>query len=181
MGFGLPAAVGAAFGDPDKEIICLNADGGMMMNLQELQTIVHHNLNIKTFIFNNDGYLMIKRSQMALLEGRFVGVDADSGLSCPDFEKISTAFNIPYFKLRNWDDFGRGLKELLGSKGPAIIEIYMDPVQGFFPRLMTSASPTGALVSPPLEDLSPLIPIEDLEWALQRKASPRSYQIRGLN
>jgi acetolactate synthase-1/2/3 large subunit len=62
-----------------------------------------------------------------------------------------------------------------------MIEIYMDPVQGFFPRLMTSASPNGALVSPPLEDLSPLISIEELEWALQRKASPRSYQIRGLN
>lgn len=181
MGFGLPAAVGAAFGNPDKEIICLNADGGMMMNLQELQTIVHHNLNIKIFIFNNDGYLMIKRSQMALLEGRFVGVDVASGLSCPDFEKISTAFTIPYFKLRNWDDIGIGFKEFLGSKGPAIVEIYMDPVQGFFPRLMTSASPSGALVSPPLEDLSPLISIEDLEWALQRKASPRSYQIRGLD
>jgi len=181
MGFGLPAAVGAAFGEPDKDIICLNADGGMMMNLQELQTIVHHKLNIKIFIFNNDGYLMIKRSQIALLEGRFVGVDSDSGLSCPSFEKISTAFEIPYFKLRNWEDFAHGFKEFLDEKGPSVIEIYMDPIQGFFPRLMTSASPNGALVSPPLEDLSPLISIEDLEWALQRKASPRSYQIRGLN
>jgi acetolactate synthase-1/2/3 large subunit len=181
MGFGLPAALGAAFGNPDKDIICLNADGGMMMNLQELQTIVHHNLNIKIFIFNNDGYLMIKRSQIALLEGRFVGVDSDSGLSCPSFKKISGAFNIPYFELRNWSDFDEGLKEFLDTKGPSIIEIFMDPVQGFFPRLMTSASPNGALVSPPLEDLSPLVSIEDLEWALQRKASPRSYQIRGLN
>ena len=181
MGFGLPAAVGAAFGRPDKDIICLNADGGMMMNLQELQTIVHHNLNVKIFIFNNDGYLMIKRSQIALLESRFVGVDTQSGLSCPNFEKISTAFEIPYFKLRNWEDFDYGFKEILNKKGPSIIEIYMDPVQGFFPRLMTSASPNGALVSPPLEDLSPLISIEDLEWALQRKAGPRSYQIRGLS
>jgi acetolactate synthase-1/2/3 large subunit len=181
MGFGLPAALGAAFGNPNKDIICLNADGGMMMNLQELQTIVHHNLNIKIFIFNNDGYLMIKRSQMALLEGRFVGVDSDSGLSCPSFKKISEAFDIPYFELRTWNDFDEGLKEFLATKGPSIIEIYMDPVQGFFPRLMTSASPNGALVSPPLEDLSPLVSIEDLEWALQRKASPRSYQIRGLN
>ncbi len=181
MGFGLPAAVGAAFGRPDKDIICLNADGGMMMNLQELQTIVHHNLNVKIFIFNNDGYLMIKRSQIALLESRFVGVDTESGLSCPNFEKISTAFEIPYFRLRNWEDFDHGFKEILNKKGPSIIEIYMDPVQGFFPRLMTSASPNGALVSPPLEDLSPLISIEDLEWALQRKAGPRSYQIRGLS
>jgi acetolactate synthase-1/2/3 large subunit len=181
MGFGLPAAVGAAFGRPDKDIVCLNADGGMMMNLQELQTIVHHDLNIKILIFNNDGYLMIKRSQIALLEARFVGVDTESGLSCPNFEKISTAFEIPYFRLRNWEDFDHGFKEFLNKKGASIIEIYMDPVQGFFPRLMTSASPNGALVSPPLEDLSPLISIEDLEWALQRKAGPRSYQIRGLS
>jgi acetolactate synthase-1/2/3 large subunit len=181
MGFGLPAAVGAAFGNPDRDIICLNADGGMMMNLQELQTIVHHRLNIKIFVFNNDGYLMIKRSQMALLEGRFVGVDSNSGLSCPEFKKISDAFAIPYFKLRTWNDFDIGLKQFLNAFGPAIIEIFMDPVQGFFPRLMTSSSPDGTLVSPPLEDLSPLISLEDLEWALQRKASPRSYQIRGLN
>ena len=181
MGFGLPAAVGAAFANPDKDVICLNADGGMMMNLQELQTIAHHKLNAKIFIFNNDGYLMIKRSQMSLLEGRFVGVDTSSGLSCPDFEKLSLAFDMPYYKLRNWGDFDSGFKEIFDSKGPCIIEIYMDPVQGFFPRLMTSSSPNGTLVSPPLEDLSPLISIEDLEWALQRKASPRSYQIRGLN
>lgn len=181
MGFGLPAAVGAAIGNPDKEVICLNADGGMMMNLQELQTIAHHKLNIKIFIFNNDGYLMIKRSQLALLEGRFVGVDTNSGLTCPEFEKVSAAFNIPYFRLRNWEDFDSGFSDFLARTGPGVVEIYMDPVQGFFPRLMTSASPNGALVSPPLEDLSPLISIEDLEWALQRKASPRSYQIRGLN
>jgi acetolactate synthase-1/2/3 large subunit len=177
----LPAAVGAAFGNPEKDIICLNADGGMMMNLQELQTIIHHKLNIKIFIFNNDGYLMIKRSQMALLEGRFVGVDTNSGLSCPDFKKLSVAFDMPYYKLENWEDFDNGLKQILNSPGPGIIEIFMDPVQGFFPRLMTSSSPDGTLVSPPLEDLSPLISIEDLEWALQRKANPRSYQIRGLS
>lgn len=181
MGFGLPAAVGAAIGNPDKEVICLNADGGMMMNLQELQTIVHHKLNVKIFIFNNDGYLMIKRSQLALLEGRFVGVDANSGLTCPEFDKVSQAFNIPYFRLRNWEDFDNSFSDFLASTGPGIVEIYMDPVQGFLPRLMTTASPSGSLVSPPLEDLSPLISIEDLEWALQRKASPRSYQLRGLN
>ena len=181
MGFGLPAAVGVAIGNPDREVICLNSDGGIMMNLQELQTIVHHKLNIKIFIFNNDGYLMIKRSQIALLEGRFVGVDANSGLTCPEFEKVSMAFNIPYFRLRKWEDFNDGFNEFLARTGPGIVEIYMDPAQGFFPRLMTIASPSGALVSPPLEDLSPLISIEDLEWALQRKANPRSYQLRGLN
>ena len=79
------------------------------------------------------------------------------------------------------EDFDNGFGDFLTHTGPGIVEIYMDPIQGFFPRLMTTASPSGSLVSPPLEDLSPLISIEDLEWALQRKASPRSYQLRGLN
>lgn len=180
MGFGLPAAVGAAFANPTKEIICLNADGGMMMNLQELQTIVHHNLNVKIFIFNNDGYLMIKRSQIALLEGRFVGVDKSSGLSCPQFSKVADAFGIPHFELNEWYDFNDQFDDFFSRSGPTICEIKMDPKQTFLPRLLTITSPNGSLVSPPLEDLSPLLSIEDLEWALQRKASPRSYELRGL-
>ena len=73
MGFGLPGAIGASFAKNDMEVICLNYDGGMMMNLQELQTIDHHRLPIKIFIFNNDGYLMIKHTQKGLFDGRYSG------------------------------------------------------------------------------------------------------------
>jgi acetolactate synthase-1/2/3 large subunit len=75
MGYGLPAAIGAAFSNPEKEVLCLNCDGGMMMNLQELQTIIQHKLNIKIVIFNNDGYLMIKHTQKMLFKGNFTAVD----------------------------------------------------------------------------------------------------------
>ena len=123
---------------------------------------------------------MIKRSQMALLEGRFVGVDKKSGLSCPDFGKVAQAFNMPHFALNSWDDFNKEFDSFVNLPGPSICEIKMDPTQAFLPRLLTSASPNGTLVSPPLEDLAPLIAIEDLEWALQRRANPRSYELRGL-
>lgn len=105
MGFGLPAAIGASFANKKSEVINLNCDGGMMINLQELQTIVHHKLPIKIFIFNNDGYLMIKHTQKNLFKGRYVGTDKKSGISCPDYSKISKAFNIKYFSIENWKDF----------------------------------------------------------------------------
>ena len=75
MGFGLPGAIGASFAKNDREVICLNCDGGMMMNLQELQTIDHHRLPIKIFIFNNDAYLMIKHAQKGLFDGRYSGTN----------------------------------------------------------------------------------------------------------
>lgn len=180
MGFGLPAAIGVAIGSKKEQIICLNADGGMMMNLQELQTIKHHNLPIKIFIFNNDGYQMIKRSQISLLEGRYVGVNAETGISCPDFSKLGEALGISAWKVDSYDQLHSVTPEVLAHTGPAICEISMDPDQPFLPRLQTVVAPDGSLVSPPLEDLSPLIEIEELEWALGRKANPRSYELRGI-
>jgi acetolactate synthase-1/2/3 large subunit len=180
MGFGLPAALGVAFANPNKRVICLNADGGMMMNLQEIQTIKHHNLPVKIFIFNNDGYQMIKRSQISLLGGRFVGVNAESGLSCPDFSALATAFGIKSWRIDTYDDLTSKVPEALAEDGPAICEISMDPAQAFLPRLQTVSSPNGTLVSPPLEDLSPFLPLDQLEWALGRKPNPRSYELRGL-
>ena len=105
MGYGLPAAIGASFGSNRGEIMCLNCDGGMMMNLQELQTIIHYKLPIKIFVFNNDGYLMIKHTQNALFNGRRAGVDSESGVTCPDYSAIAGAFGIPAFQIRSWYDF----------------------------------------------------------------------------
>ena len=92
MGFGLPAAIGASFALNHGEVMCLNCDGGMMLNLQELQTIAHHQLPIKIFVFNNDGYLMIKHTQNALFKAGYVGTDKASGVSCPDFTRIGAAY-----------------------------------------------------------------------------------------
>lgn len=162
MGYGLPAAIGASVARGKREVMCLNCDGGMMMNLQELQTMVHHRLPIKLFIFNNDGYLMIKHTQNALFKGRRAGVDERSGVSCPDFTALAKAFGIPAFQIRTWEDVDRVLPEVQAYDGPVICEVFMHPQQMFVPKLSLAIQKDGTLISPPLEDLSPFLPRTEL-------------------
>lgn len=166
MGYGLPAALGVSFANNRGEVMCLNCDGGIMMNLQELQTMVHHQLPIKLFIFNNDGYLMIKHTQNSLFKSGYVGTDAASGVSCPDFSKLALAFGIPAFQIRQWDQVDATLAQVQAATGPVICEVFMHPEQLFSPKLSVVSRPDGTLVSPPLEDLSPLLPRAVLEQAM---------------
>jgi acetolactate synthase-1/2/3 large subunit len=129
----------------------------MMLNLQELQTIAHHNLPIKIFVFNNDGYLMIKHTQKSLFKGRYVGVDNKSGISCPDYFKIASAFNIKYFAIKTWKDFFNVIPVINKEKCPIICDVFMDPEQSFYPKLSLTLAADNKIVSPPLEDLSPLL------------------------
>jgi acetolactate synthase-1/2/3 large subunit len=179
MGYGLPAAIGVSFATDRGEVMCLNCDGGMMMNLQELQTIVHHRLPIKLFIFNNDGYLMIKHTQNALFnKAGYVGTSKNSGLSCPDFGKVAAAFDIPAFQIRGWDECDDVLTQVQAADGPVICEVFMHPEQLFVPKLSVASTPQGALVSPPLEDLSPLVPLADLENAMLVGVHEKSRSLR---
>lgn len=166
MGYGLPAALGVSFATGRGEVMCLNCDGGMMMNLQELQTMVHHQLPIKLFIFNNDGYLMIKHTQKSLFKSDFVGTDRSSGVSCPDFSKLAKAFDIPAYQIRHWEECDATLAAVQAATGPVICEVFMHPQQLFSPKLGVVARADGTLVSPPLEDLSPLLPRDVLDRAM---------------
>ena len=179
MGYGLPAAIGVSFATDRGEVMCLNCDGGMMMNLQELQTVVHHCLPIKLFIFNNDGYLMIKHTQNALFDkAGYVGTNKSSGLSCPDFSKVAAAFNMPAYQIRGWAECDEVLAMVQAHDGPVICEVFMHPEQLFVPKLSVSQTKRGALVSPPLEDLSPLLPIESLERAMLVGVHEKSRLLR---
>lgn len=162
MGYGLPAAIGVSFATNKGEVICLNCDGGMMLNLQELQTIVHHQLPIKLFIFNNDGYLMIKHTQKALFSGRYSGTDKNSGVTCPDFGALAKAFGIPSFTIKTWQDCDEVIPQVQALKGPVICEIFTHPEQLFAPKLSLAQQTDGSIISPPLEDLSPLLPRAEL-------------------
>lgn len=178
MGYGLPGAIGASFAMARGEVMCLNCDGGMMMNLQELQTVVHHRLPIKLFVFNNDGYLMIKHTQNALFKSGYVGTDARSGVSCPDFSKLAAAFGMPAFQIRTWDECDDVLAKVQAADGPVICEVFMHPEQVFSPKLSLVAKPSGELVSPPLEDLSPLVSMETLKRAMLVELHTKSASLR---
>lgn len=180
MGFGLPSAIGAYFADSSRQLICLNTDGGIMFNLQELQVINDHKIPIKLFIFNNDGYSMIRISQENLFAGRLAGSGKTSGIGFPKFEDIAKTFGLKYLKIDSEKEIDSKIKESFKTDVGVLIEIIMLPTQKYLPRLSTSKTSDGTLVSPPIEDLDPLLPLEDLERYLGYKAHPNSYLARGI-
>ena len=178
MGCGLPGAIGASFARNKSEIICLNTDGSIMMNLQELQTIDHYKLPIKTFIFNNDGYLMIKHTQKNLFSGRYSAVNKKTDVSCPDFSKIANAFNMKYFCIKSWKDFNKKIPKILKEKKAVICDVMMDPEQYFYPKLSTAFDKNRKIVSPPLEDLSPSISRNELKENMLIALHKKSLNIK---
>ena len=179
MGFGLPGAIGAHFADTEKQVICLNTDGAIMFNLQELQVVKEHKIPLKLFVFNNDGYTMIKISQQNLFDSRITGSSSNSGISFPSFEKISVAFDMKYVQINDLDQLEKAIDMHFGSKEAVLFEVIMDPEQKYLPRLATRKLEDGSLVSPPLEDLDPLIPIEKLKLLLNGELHENSTRARG--
>ena len=151
-----------------------------MFNLQELQVIKEHKIPMKLFIFNNDGYSMIKISQQNLFSGRMAGSGVESGVSFPSFEMIAKTFDLEYVKIESNRDLESKLKPALETSLGTLIEIIMSPSQKYLPRLATSKLDDGTFVSPPLEDLDPLLSIEDLERFLGYKAHVNSYRAREI-
>lgn len=163
MGYGLPAAVGLCVASKAKDTVCLEGDGSIMMNLQELQTIVTNKLPIKIFLINNNGYHSIRLTQTNLFgDHTKVGIGPESGdLSFPDFSKIAAAFGLPYFSIHSNSELSKTIKEVLCTDGFAFCEIFTDTKQVWEPKSSTKRLPDGRLVSPPLEDLAPFLPREE--------------------
>lgn len=161
MGYDLPAAIGAAVADPNKRIICFAGDGSILMNLQELQTIKHNNLNIKIIVLDNNGYLSIKSTQQNFF-GLAIGSAPDNGVSFPDMEKVGNSFDIPSYTLQEFD-FKDELLKLINLDGPILINVKLDPLQMFEPKLSSKKLPDGKMVSAPLEDMFPFLSEEELQ------------------
>jgi len=157
MGFGLPGAIGASVGSNRGSVLCLNNDGGMMFNLQELEAIKYHNLPIKIIIFSNDGYLMIKHTQKNSYKGKYIGVDKKTGVSCPDFKKVGKSFGIKSISIKDWNEFNYKFKKFYRSKGPAICELFMPVNQPFIPRQSNKIDENNKIYSLPLHNQFPFI------------------------
>lgn len=164
MGYDLPAAIGAYMADQDQDIILVTGDGSIQMNLQELQTIIHHQMAIKIFLINNGGYHSIRQTQKNFFGEPLVGIGEDSrDLSFPDMEKLSAAYGYPYVSIHHNSQLKEGIEKALSITGPAICEVFVSKDQNFEPKSAAKRLPDGTLVSPPLEDLSPFLPEEEME------------------
>lgn len=167
MGYGLPASIGAEISKlinkSAGQVICLEGDGSIMMNIQELQTIKHYSLPIKIFIINNKGYSSCKQTQTNHFNGHFVGAEENSGVSMPDFTKLGNAFEIKSVKLNKPENIEKTIKEVLMEKGSVICEVMTDENCVFTPKLSSKRLTDGTMQSPSLEDMYPFLNDEEMK------------------
>jgi acetolactate synthase-1/2/3 large subunit len=135
MGYGLPAAIGACVGNNRQDVICVEGDGSIMMNLQELETIRGYKLPIKIILINNDGYLSIKLSQEAFFNGMEFASSPSTGVTIPSFKKIADAFEIPYMSIKNNNEIETVLQDMMNHKGACIVEVFTHPKERHEPKV----------------------------------------------
>lgn len=165
MGYGLPAAIGACIAHDKKTTVCLEGDGSIMMNLQELQTVITNRLPIKLFLINNAGYHSIRQTQNNLFKDHSkVGIGPEShDLSFPDFGKIAEAFGYRYYSAHSNKEMKEAVDKALECEEPVLCEVFVSTEQKFEPKSETKKLEDGTLVSPPLEDLAPFLEREELK------------------
>ena len=160
MGYDLPASIGVAVaksgGAKGGRVICLAGEGSLQMNVQELQTVVTHNLPVKIFVLNNGGYLSIRQTQNGFFQGRLIGTGATSGIAFPDMLKVGAAYGIPSFPVDKIGDLEM-VKAELAKPGPSLFDVQFDVAQEFEPRLRSRILPDGKIQTPNLEDMYPFL------------------------
>ena len=149
MGYAFPAALGASFAKKKTRVICIDGDGSIQINIQELQTMIANNLPVKLFIINNDGYGIIKQFQELYLNKRYEASISSKGVTNPNFNKIANAYGINYSEINNNKEIDKVLNKILNSKKPEFVNVIIDPNQKIIPKLQFGN---------PIEDLSPLLP-----------------------
>lgn len=165
MGYGLPAAIGACLANDKKPVICVDGEGSLQMNLQELQTIKHNDLPIKLFVINNEGYYSIRMTQNNYFpEREHVGIGMISGdLSFPKLSKLAKAYDYPYFTCKKNNNLEKVISMCLSEEGYLICEIFVSTDQRVEPKAASKKLANGKFVSAPLEDMAPFLPREELE------------------
>lgn len=161
MGYDLPAAIGACFAAEGRDVVCLAGDGSLQMNIQEFQTIAHHQLPLKLFVLSNNGYISIRQTHQAFFGGRLTGCDHSSGVSFPDVTRIATAYGLPAAVIDSHDQLDEKIAAVLATPGPIVCDIRLQHDYTFEPKLSSEKKPDGRMVSKPLEDLFPFLDREE--------------------
>lgn len=172
MGYAFPASLGASMALNKKKIICIDGDGSIQINIQELQTMVINKLPIKVFIMNNNGYGIIKQFQELYLNKRYEATHANKGVTNPNFEEICRAYKINYSSIRKNNDIKKVILKVLSSSKPEFINVFVSPSQKIIPKLS---------FGDPIEDLSPKISRKDFDRNMIVKLVARNKKITESN
>ena len=168
MGYGLPAAIGAAVAYPGKKIITDIGDGGFVMNIQELAVVKNLNLPIKIFILNNHGYATIVATQTNVFKGHFVGCEHDSNLALGDIKVVAEAYGIKTFSITRNSDIEGVVSEVLAYDGPVLCDVIVSIRQPIQPRQASFKNEKGQMQSRALEDMKPIMDTDMLEGILSK-------------
>jgi len=155
MGYGLSGAIGAALAWPERRTILIEGDGGFIQNAQELGTVAVNALNLKIFIFANEGYASIRTTQKNYFGGAYVGCDTKTGLGFPDWKKLFKAFAIPVMDLAPGGMQSAPFTEAMETRGPVGFIVPVDPEQMYFPKITSRVTATGSMESNPLHSMTP--------------------------
>ncbi|MEI9902218.1 MAG: thiamine pyrophosphate-dependent enzyme [Hyphomicrobium sp.] len=179
MGYGLPALIGGGIANGRRPFVAVESDGSLMMNVQELSTIAAQNLPVKLFIFNNNGYASIRNTQRNYFDSRFVGTGPEARLSFPDIEKLAQVHGIPAVSIRDAGELREGVRKVLAHKGgPILCNVHLQSDEVLQPKSSALPQPDGSMLSMPLEDMSPLLSLEELRSNMIVPLDPASEKAR---
>jgi acetolactate synthase-1/2/3 large subunit len=157
MGSGIPGAIGACMASGRRRTVCVDGDGGFLVNIQDLETVRRLNLPIKFFVLNNDGYGSIRAMQKNHFQGRLVAADSTSNFTLPDIVRIVEAYGIKTETLKDNSEIKKNIQKVLASQGPIVCEVIVSPDEPTAPRVSSAFQADGILISKPMEDMSPLL------------------------
>ena len=155
MGYGLAGAIGAGLADRSRRTVLVEGDGGFSQNLQELATVNVQNLNLKIFIFANNGYASIRMTQKNYFDGAYLGCDIESGLGFPDWQLLAKAFGIKSLTLSENFATNNDFLDEWNSDKACLFVVPIHPEQTYFPKISSQVTATGGMESAPLHKMSP--------------------------
>ncbi len=163
MGFGIAASIGGCIASGSQKTICIDGDGGFIMNIQELETVRRLNLPIKFFVLNNNGYVSIRNTQNTHFNGNLVASGETSGLTLPSLEKNAYAYDLPYSRITSPANIHAELKEVIDSDGPVICEVMLPLAHVTAPKASVYRKADGSFAARPMEDLAPFLDRDEFE------------------
>jgi acetolactate synthase-1/2/3 large subunit len=176
MGYGLAAAIGACLASARRPTIAVESDGSLQLNLQELATLRALDLPICILVMNNRGYCSIRNTQRNYFHGRYLGTDPESGLWFPDLARVAATYDLPYLRIGDAADLADGLTRALALPRPCLVDVHLMPNETLAPKAAALPQPDGSMLSMPLEDMSPLLPLKQLQEEMLVPLLPQSLQ-----
>jgi acetolactate synthase I/II/III large subunit len=177
MGYGLPAAIGACLAAGKQRMVAVESDGSLQLNIQELATLRGLDLPIILFLMNNQGYASIRNTQRNYFQGRYVATGPEGNLTLPNLQEVARAYGIPSMQIDDAADLQSGVRHALSQHGPFICEVMLMPNETLWPKVAAMPQMDGTMLSMPLEDMSPLLPLAQLQQEMLVPLHPASLSV----